>query len=400
MVNKFYRKVLKNGMTIIFEKRDLPLVSVAYAVRSGGINEALSEKGISHFIEHLLYKGTPKRNAQQISDAIEKNGGILNGFTDETLTAFWCKMPSSKLNLALDVLTDMIKNPLFDLNEFEKERQVIFEEIKMRKDSPQIYVYDKIQSFLYSGTLGNNLIGTYSTMNSITREKLIKKFRETYTPNNLILCVVGNANFNRLVKFVEKNFDNSYGKIPSFKIDTKNKNSEEKRKGVDQMNLVLAYHVPLSDNKKSYAALVLNSLLAGGMSSRLFKEIREKRNLAYAVKGDSNINKKYAYNAIYVGAKKENKRMIIKLILEEFKKVSLELTEEELNTIKTKIIGNYQISQEESVTQMMNLLSEEINGNAKSFYVFEDEIRKVKLEDVKLLAKNLKYSLFVLMPEE
>jgi zinc protease len=148
MKPKFYRKVLKNGMTLIFEKRELPVASIVIAVRAGGINEKPSEKGISHFIEHMLYKGTPTRNSRKIAEEIEKNGGDLNGFTDEIITAFWCKIPSSHLNLAMEVLTDMVKNPLFDEEELEKERKVIFEEIKMRKDNPHIYVLDNVQSEL------------------------------------------------------------------------------------------------------------------------------------------------------------------------------------------------------------------------------------------------------------
>jgi predicted Zn-dependent peptidase len=180
MKPEFYRKVLKNGMTVIFEKRDLPIVSVVFAVRNGGINESPSEKGISHFIEHMLYKGTPKRNSRKIAEEIEKNGGELNGFTDETITAYWCKMPSRHLKLALDVLSDMVKNPLFDEKELEKERKVIFEEIKMRKDNPYVCALDTIQRELYSGTLGMNLIGTYETMKSIDRRKIIAKFKQVY----------------------------------------------------------------------------------------------------------------------------------------------------------------------------------------------------------------------------
>src|SRR3989344_2995410 len=126
----FYRKVLSNGMTVILEKRNLPIVSVAFAVRNGGINEKEEEKGISHFIEHMLYKGTPSRNAKRIGEEIEKNGGELNGFTSEEITAYWCKMPSKHLDIALNVLSDMVQNPLFDEKELEKERLVIFEEIK------------------------------------------------------------------------------------------------------------------------------------------------------------------------------------------------------------------------------------------------------------------------------
>lgn len=399
MHSRFYRKILKNGLTLIFEKRDLPVVSVMIAVRNGGINELPNEKGISHFIEHMLYKGTPTRNSKKIAEEIEKNGGELNGFTDETITAYWCKMPSRRLDTALDVLSDLIKNPLFEVNEMEKERKVIFEEIKMRKDNPTIYVFDSIQKELYSGTLGLNLIGTYETMSKINRESLIKKFQEVYQPNNMILGVVGNADFDELVKFAEKTFGNIKGKVNSPKFKKKNSISLEKRKGIDQANLILAYHVPLSNDDKCYAAQVLNTLLAGGMSSRLFSEIREKRNLAYSVKGDSNINKDYAYNTIYVGTKKENVELVKKIILEEFKKIHKNLDNKELNQVKEQMIGNHNISTEDSQTQLFNLVSHELDGNAKEFYEFERKIKQVKLKDVKNLAKLRKYSFFALIPD-
>ncbi len=395
----FYRKVLKNGMTVIFEKRDLPVVAVAFAVRNGGINETISEKGISHFIEHMLYKGTKKRNAKKIAEEIEKKGGELNGFTDETITAYWCKMPSQHLNLALEVLGDMIKNPLFDAKEMEKERKVIFEEIKMRKDSPHIYVLDKIQRELYDGTLGKNLIGTYETMSAIDRKKLLLKYKQIYQPNNMILGIVGDANFEDILKFAEKNFGETKGKVPRIKFSVRNSVKIEKRKGIDQANLIFAYRIPLSTNKKSYAAEVLGTLMAGGMSSRLFSEIREKRNLAYSVKGDSNINRFFAYNSIYVGTTKENVELVKKIILKEFEKIATELSEKELNQVKEQLIGNYHISMEDSQMQMISLLLHEIDGNAKRFYEFEKNIRGVKLKDVKELAKLKKYSFLALVPE-
>ncbi len=395
----FHRKVLKNGMTILFEKRDIPVVCVAFAVRHGGINESENEKGISHFIEHMLYKGTPTRNAKKIADEIEGNGGELNGFTDETLTAYWCKMPSKHLNLALDVLSDMVKNPVFDEKELEKERKVIFEEIKMRKDNPRIYVLDKIQSYLYKGSLGMNLIGTYDTMHSIDRKKIIKKFREAYQPNNLILGVVGDADFKEIIRFAERNFGDVRGKIRKPKISIKNESRLEKRKGIDQANLIFAYHVPLAGDKKSYVAMVLGTLLAGGMSSRLFAEIREKRNLAYAVKGESNINKYFAHNVIYVGTTRENVEKIKKIILDEFKKVAEGLRGEELEQVKEQLIGNYHIYMEDSQIQLVNLLLYEIDGNAGEFYNFVKNISDVNLKDVKNLAKIKNYSFFALVPE-
>ncbi len=397
----FYRKVLKNGMTIILEKRDLPIVSVAFAVRNGGVNEKKEEKGISHFIEHMLYKGTPSRDAKKIAEEIEKKGGELNGFTSEEITAYWCKMPSKNLDCALEVLSDMIKNPLFDEKELEKERKVIFEEIKMYHDNPRLHSIDEIQKLLYNGTMKINLAGTFETMNTISRDKIIKKFKEVYTSNNLILCVVGNADFDKLVLFAEKNFDASNSKINLEKFDLENGSKTEKRVGIDQASLVFAYHVPLAGDKNSYSAIILNALMAGGMSSRLFSEIREKRNLAYAVKGEANINRTFAYNIIYVGTMKENVDKVKKLILEEFEKVSKSLKEDEIKQIKEQLIGNYHISMEDSQEQMVNLLGHEIQGDAKEFYNFEKEILKVKLEDVKNLAKKAlkEQSFFALIPK-
>ncbi len=399
MKDNFYRKVLKNGMTILFEKRDIPVVSVAFAVGSGGINETASEKGISHFIEHMLYKGTSKRNNKQIAEEIEKKGGELNGFTDETITAYWCKMPSRHLDIALDVLSDIVKDPLFDEKELEKERKIIFEEIKMRKDNPQNYVFDKIQNYLYEEPFGINLIGTEKTMKKIDRKKIVKKFKEIYQPNNLILCVVGDASLEKIVRFAEKNFEDEKGKILQLKVKTKNKLEIETRKGIDQANLIFAYHVPLASDSKSYAAEVLSCLMGEGMSSRLHQEIREKRNLAYGVAGYSEIQRDYAYNAIYVGTQKQSVDKVKELILEEFTKISKELGEKELNQIKEQLIGNYHISMENSQSQMVGLILSEIRGNAKRFYEFEEKIKAVKLKDVKDLAKLKDYSFFALVPE-
>jgi predicted Zn-dependent peptidase len=403
MKENFKKKVLKNGLTILYEKRDLPVVSVAFAVRSGGINESLEEKGISHFIEHMLYKGTPSRNAKQIAEQIEKNGGELNGFTSEEITGYWCKMPSEKLSFGLEVLGDMIKNPLFDEGEMEKERKVIFEEIKMRKDNPQIHVFDKIHSFLYTGTLGQDLIGTEKTMNSITREMILEKFSKVYRPHNMILGVVGNADFNEVVRFAESNFYGKEGEIPERKFGLKNEIKLEQRSGIDQANLVFAYHVPFSSQRGSFVARVLSAITAEGMSSRLFSEIREKKNLAYSIKGGSDINKRFAYNFIYAGAMKENITKIRKLILEEFKKVSKELDEKELSEIKQQILGHYKISMEDSQNQLIELIASEVHGKAEDFYEFEEGIKKVNIGEVKKMAAKVKegnYSFFALVPKD
>ena len=403
MKENFKRIVLKNGFTILFEKRNLPVVSIAFAVREGGINETCEEKGISHFIEHMLYKGTSKRNVRQIAEAIEKNGGELNGFTSEEVTAYWCKIPSKHLQIGLDVLSDLVKNPLFDKKEVEKERKVIFEEIKMYKDNPPSHVLSEFNSCLYTGTMGMNLAGTYETMSSLDRKKLVNKFKKVYAPNNMILCIVGDADLDLIEKFVLKNFGNSQGSVPQIPFETKNEIRFEKRKGIDQANLVFGFHMPLANNPLSHAALCLISLMAGGMSSRLFSEIREKRNLAYAVKGMAEIGKNLSHGIIYFGTPKESVEEIKKLVVKEFKKVSKELKEKELKMVKEQLIGNHQINLENSQEQMVHLLAAEIEGNAERFYDFEKDILAVKLKDVKALAKKVadgSYSFFALIPED
>jgi predicted Zn-dependent peptidase len=401
MKKNFKKKKLKNGITILFEKRDVPVVSIAFAFQQGGVNEAEKEKGISHFIEHLMYKGTPKRDSKKIAEEIEKNGGIMNGFTSEQVTAYWCKIPSKKVDVAFEVLGDMVKNSLFKQEDIEKEKKVILEEIKMWQDNPRMHVFDQIHKLMYKKPFGIPLIGTAKRIKSITRKEILEKFQSVYTPNNLILSVVGNVDFGKLVKFAEQNFGNKKENNKFIKIIPKNGERIEKRKGIDQANLVFAYHVPTTKDKRSYAARILTTLMGEGMSSRLFWEIREKRNLAYSIKGDSSISKKFAYNLIYVGTTKEAVNEVKKIIIDEFKKVSETLTEKELDEIKEQLIGNYHISMEDSQAQMINLLAYEVDvDNAEEYYDFEKKIREVKLKDVKNLAKQAskKYSFFALVP--
>jgi predicted Zn-dependent peptidase len=403
MKDNFKKKVLKNGFTILFEKRNVPVVSISFSVRHGGVHESEEEKGISHFIEHMLYKGTKNRNVKQIAEDIERNGGELNGFTSEEITSYWCKMPSKNWKIGMDVLSDLVLNPLFDEKEVEKERNVIFEELKMYHDNPRMHVFDEAQKTLYNGTMGTSLIGTYETMNSLKREQLIEKFQEIYTPNNMVLTVVGDADFKEVVEFAEKNFsseDKSEIKVKEFGL--KKEVKQEEREGIDQANLVFAYHVPLAKNPQHRTAEILSAVLAEGMSSRLFSEIREKRNLAYSVKGDSNVNGNFAYNLIYVGTTKENVEKVKELILKEFEKVAKDLDEKELNQVKEQLIGHHQLAMEDSQSQMVNLLANEIAGTVEGFYDFEKNIKKVKLEDVKKMASEIKegnYSFYSLVPK-
>ncbi|MFB6246575.1 MAG: M16 family metallopeptidase [Candidatus Pacearchaeota archaeon] len=401
--DNFQKKTLSNGMTVIFEKREVPVVSVAFASKVGGINEDVEEKGIYHFMEHLLLKRTSSRGPTEISAEIEDKGGSMNAMTSEEFTAYHCKLPSQHLDSALDVLSDAVKNPVFDSDDLEKERKVIFEEIKMHHDNPIRYVFDEIQDCLFTGTMGMNLAGTHETMNSLKREDLKRRFEEAYRPDNLILCVVGNADFDKVVQFAENSFSQEKSEVSEQEFEEKKESKTEEREGIDQANLVFAYHVPKAEEKGSYAAKVLSSLMADGMSSRLFEEIREKRNLAYAVKGGEDISKNFAFNFVYVGTTKDKVEEVKGLILKEFEKVAENLTGEELEKIKQKMIGSHKVSMEDSEDQMSNLIESEIESSAEEFYDFEENVSQVDLEEVKDLAKKVadgNYSFFALVPKD
>jgi predicted Zn-dependent peptidase len=400
---RIYNKELSNGLKIIFEKRDLPIVSLAIAVRAGGINESASERGMFHLIEHMLYKGTKKRNAKQIAEEIEKRGGILNGFTEEIVTAYWCKLQSKYLETSFDVLGDMIKNSIFDQKELEKEKQVIIEEMKMYKNNPISYVHFKIQECLYKKPFSIPLIGTEKNLKEITRENLLNTFRKVYQPKNMFLCAVGGTNFNKILNFARKylSFEGEKIKIKRYIPSKKNTKKNEKRKDIDQTHFILGYHSKTLGNKGSHASFILSHLMAGGISSRLFQEIREKRNLAYAITYNTETHKDYSYSTIYAGIKKDSIEEVEKIILNEFEDISKNLTEKEFNQVKEQVIGNNYISKEDSLSRMIEIIYDEANNNFRKSQDFEENVRRVTLDDVRNLAKSVlkKHSIFILTPK-
>jgi len=395
---EFYRKRLKNGLTVLFEKRSLPVVCSSVGVRWGSEHESERLKGVSHFIEHLVFKGTKKRNVQQISEEIEKKGGIINAFTSEEITCFWNKLPSRHLGVGIDIASDLALNPLFEKEALERERKVILEEIKMYHDNPQFYVINKIKELLYEKPFGLFGAGTIETMSKMKREDVLNTFKENYATNNMILAVVGKAEFQEICEFAERAFPKTEKKIKEGKIVLKNSQLIEKRKALEQAHLVFGYHVPTLLSKNRYAAEILDIILAGGMSSRLFQEIREKRGLAYAVKSFLEQDKNYSYEGIYIGTTKEKVKEVKELILKEIKKMQ-KLEKKEFEEAKEHLIGLREVESETSEQVMMELITEENSGNSEEYYKYEQKIQEIKLEDVKELAKLKGYSFIALVPE-
>ena len=397
----FQKRKLKNGITVLHEKRDLPVVSFGISNPFAASHENSEIKGIAHFIEHLLFTGTETRTHEEISREIEKKGGILNAFTAQDVTSYWFKLPSEHLFSGMDIITDMLKNPKFDEEKFEKEKKVILEEIKMYHDMPQRHVFEKIEENLYEKPFGEGIIGSEKTISELTRNFVKEYFGKKYSPENYIVTLVGNADFDKVCEYLEKSFQSENKTTKALEIKKKNDESTEEREGIDQAHFVFAVHAPESTSKERYTLEALHSYLASGMSSKLFLEIREKRGLAYSVMGSINSEKNYSYYSIYVGTTKKAIPEVKKLILEGFEKVD-EMTEKDLEESKERLVGLKKVSSEEGVNVMNELLFEEVStGKSEDCYNFEEKINKVKLGDVKLLAKNIvkKYSTAAIVPK-
>ncbi len=397
---KFIRKKLRNGMTVIMEKRELPVVACSISNRFGAGFEESKIKGIAHFIEHLVFTGTKTRTHEDISREIEKKGGILNAFTGNEITSFWFKLPSEHIFAGLDILSDLLINPTFQINKFEKEKKVIIEEIKMYHDDPARFVYDLIVENLYEKPFGEGIIGTTEKISRLKRDFVAGYFKENYASNNYVVTIVGNADFEKVCEYLENKFKPFMGNKGEIEIKKKHDFTIEERKGIDQVHFVFGAHAPLLTDKDYYALEVLNAYLADGMSSKLFLKIREERGLAYAVRGTINAERKYSYYSIYVGTRKDAISEVQKLILEGFSDIK-NMTSQEFEEIKEQLIGLRKISSEESARVMTELLFSELASTAEEYYEHEKRIKAVSLEQVKNLAKKLvsEYSTAAIVPK-
>ncbi len=399
--SRFQRMKLRNGLTILHEKRDVPVTTVMLATKYGSIYESVEEKGIAHFIEHLCFKGTEKRSVKQIADEVEKVGGVLNAFTGEEVTAYHVKLPSEHLSIAMDVIFDVFFNASFPEEEVKKEANVICEEIKMYHDNPMAYVLNKIKTNLYYGAAGMFVAGTEENVKGMTREQLFNRHREVYIPSNAVLCVVGNNNFEEILQIASKlsQVAGRRSQVAGRDVEIKKRAIKdlEKRKGVQQTNLAIGFHFPCSSERERYVAEVFSAMLGEGMSSKLFSEVREKRGLVYGVKTDLDLGKNYGYMVIWAGTDSSNVKEVVDICLREFGNMG-GISEEELAEAKVQVIGNRQVESEGSNETAVNLIMEELSGDAEDYYDYEKKIDAVTLGDIKKLAGISEYGSFSLGP--
>lgn len=393
---QFYKKKLDNGITVLFEKRKIPVVAVSTSVKFGAQYETEDIKGISHFLEHLVFKGTKKRTVKEIAQAVESKGGIINAFTSEEVTSYWNKLPGKHFSLGADITRDLVVNPIFEKEPLERERKVILEEIKMYHDNPSSHVFERIKEMLYEKPFNMSIAGTSKTVSGLSRQHIIDLHKSIYSTDNIIFSIVGDAKWEDVLDEAKK-FPKTKNKINDIPIIRKNDELTEKRKGIDQAHLVFGFHCPTLSDKNRHAMELFDSILGGGMSSRLFQEVREKKGLCYAIKSNLEQSKDYAHEMIYSGTTKDKVKEIREIVLREIKKMNL-LQKSDFNEGKERLLGLRQISKEKCDSTMVELLQEELGGDASRYYKFEEEVNKIKLKDVRNLSKIKGYSFVSLIP--
>ena len=351
----YNKAVLDNGLRVITSTMPHShSVCLAIFAGTGSCYESEEESGIAHFAEHLFFKGTQRRpTSKEITEDIEGVGGIINGGTDKEITIFWCKVAESHFPIALDVLSDLLLNSRFDSKEIEQERRIISEEINMNLDLPQQRTSMLIDELLWpKQPLGREVIGYKETVSSITREQLLNYVARRYMPNNTVLSIAGNIQHEEAVAQIEPLFSKwAAGELITGYI-TDDKQTEARLriepKDIEQAHLCLAVHGFSRSHPQRFTIDLLNTVLGGGMSSRLFSEIREHRGLAYDIHSYTEHFLKSGSFAIYAGVDPQKIETAVVAILEEMSQIKQGITANELTRAKELSKGRLYLRFEDS----------------------------------------------------
>ena len=351
----YTKAVLDNGLIVITSTMPHSRsVCLGILVGAGSCYESKEEAGISHFAEHLFFKGTQRRpTSKEITQDIEGVGGIINGGTDKEVTIFWCKVASSHFPIALDVLSDLLLNSRFDNEEIEQERRIISEEINMNMDLPQQRVSMLIDELLWPDQpLGREVIGYKETVSSLAREHLLNYVARRYMPNNTVITIAGNIQHEEAVAQIEPLFDKwAAGELLTGYITNDKQTAARLRiepRDIEQAHLCLAVHGFSRSHPQRFTLDLLNTVLGGGMSSRLFTEIREHRGLAYDIHSYTEHFLKSGSFAIYAGVDPEKIETAVAAILEEISQIKQGITASELTRAKELSKGRLYLRFEDS----------------------------------------------------
>jgi predicted Zn-dependent peptidase len=346
---------LHNGLTIATDCiENFETASIGIFVNIGSVNETPKQSGISHFLEHMAFKGTSKRTALEISKAIESVGGHINAYTSNEITAFHAKVLKNDVELAIDIITDILQDSKFDQKEFAKEQSVIIQEIHRTNDSPDILVFDMFQKKCFEGeSLGMSILGPEENILAFKPTDLANYLKTKYSTKKMIFCASGNINHEAAVELTSK----FATKMSSFEIEEPATQKYKggfiyKKKELEQTHTVFGYEGLPHSAEDKYELNVLSTILGGGMSSRLFQEVREKRGLVYAIFTDGSNNKDTGIFCVYAGCADSKVKEVIDVISNEFEAIKNNLTDEEVQRAKVQIKASLLMGLESSGTRM------------------------------------------------
>jgi predicted Zn-dependent peptidase len=387
--------VFPNGVRVVTEPMShVRSVAVGVWIRSGSRLETNPENGISHFIEHMLFKGTGRRSAEEIARAVDSIGGNLDAFTSKELVSFNTKVLDEHLPRAFDILSDLVLNPAFRLEDIEKEKGVILEELKMEIDSPEYLVHEIFCSnFWKDHPLGKPILGTRETIRSFSGPMIDAYYRRVYASSNMIITAAGNLEHKSLIELARRYFEPLAwaGPIPPpVEPSTHARLVMRDKKSLEQVHLCLgvpSYPLP---HEKRFVCYVLNTILGGGMSSRLFQNIRERLGLAYSVFSELNLYRDSGALMVYAGTSAASAPKVIDAVVREFRSLKEDpIPEEELRRAKDHLKGSLMLGLESTTSRMANLARQELFfGRFFSLDELIDSVEAVTADQVGEVARD------------
>jgi predicted Zn-dependent peptidase len=390
------RHVLPSGLTILIET--LPYVrsvALGYYLRSGSAVESEEHSGSSHFLEHLVFKGTQRRTTGDIAQVIDILGGDVDAFTGKEYTSFYAHVLDEQVDTALDLLTDIVVAPRMTADDIEAERSVILEEIKMVEDTPDDLVHEIfVEKFWPDHPLGRPILGTEETVNRLQREQIVDHYRETFHPANLFFVASGNIRPEQIIPTLERFFPPETA-APTRRewtppLPNQHVILREKRE-LEQVHVCLGSRGYPQQGDERYAAALFNTVLGGGMSSRLFQRIREKEGLVYTVMSYHNGYLHGGYEAVYAACVPKNLKRVLSLTLEEMRNIKRDgITADELAFAKLHLKGSILLSLESTVSRMSGIARQEYYfGRQFSADEIIEHIDAVTLDDIITVARTI-----------
>ena len=392
------KTVLSNGLLVLTESMPhVRSVSMGAWIGTGSRDEAAEVNGISHFVEHMVFKGTTTRSAQQIAREVDTIGGNLDAFTGKEMVCFNIKVLDENVPPALEVLADLVLHPTFTPEELTREQGVILEEIKMDEDNPD-YLVNEVwtQNFWKGDALGRPILGTAKTVKNFNQQVLFDFYAGRFTPRNMVFSAAGNLEHDAFVAQVEKQFDSlaASGDVAEPKIEAPKATPHitlKRKKALEQVQFCLGVPAPPVNDRRRYAVYLLNTMLGGGMSSRLFQTIREDQGLAYAIYSEMSPFRDTGSLCVYAGTSVDKTRKVLQLTLQELRRLKEEtVSDVELKRAKDQVKSNMVIGLESSGSRMANLARQQMYFG-RFFGVDEmmEEIEAVTTGDVQELAQEL-----------